>query len=196
MTNICVIPARGGSRRIPRKNIKLFHGKPIIAYSIETAKASGLFAEVCVSTNDEEIAEVASDYGAIVLMRPSYLAEDDIGTQEVMKYAVQQAETIMSKSFDYACCLYATSPLIGHGDIKWASHILTYAPCSYVVAVASNPMRDIGAFYFGSTTAFIRGVPLYNDFTRLFVVPPDRAIDINIPDDWLRAEQMYADLYK
>ena len=59
MTNICVIPARGGSRRIPKKNIKFFHGKPIIAYSIETAKASGLFAEIYVSTDDLEIANIA-----------------------------------------------------------------------------------------------------------------------------------------
>ena len=86
---VAIIPARGGSKRIPRKNIKDFHGKPLIAYSIEAALASGLFEKVLVSTDDDEIAEVARSYGAEVpFIRPKELSDDFTGTGEVVKHAL------------------------------------------------------------------------------------------------------------
>lgn len=110
--NIAVIPARGGSKRIPRKNIKLFHGKPLIAYSIEAAIRSSLFDMVIVSTDDEEIAKVAVEYGATVpFIRPAELSDDYTGTGAVVDHAVEflKAE---GKKIDFVCTIYATAPLL------------------------------------------------------------------------------------
>ena len=96
---IAVIPARGGSKRIPRKNIKEFCGKPMIAWSIETAKASGLFDHIIVSTDDAEIAEVAKQWGAEVpFIRPPELSNDYAGTTEVIVHATQWA---LDEGFDF-----------------------------------------------------------------------------------------------
>lgn len=112
MSNLCIIPARGGSKRIPRKNIKNFLGKPIIAYSIEKALESGLFDEVMVSTDDQEIAEVAIMYGAKVpFMRSRQNADDFATTTDVLFEVITQYEN-NDKKFDYACCIYPTAPLI------------------------------------------------------------------------------------
>lgn len=112
MANICIIPARGGSKRIPRKNIKPFLGKPIIAYSIEAALDSKLFDEVIVSTDDAEIAEVAKEYGAkIPFIRSVKNSDDYSGTGdvclEVLDYYKEQ-----SLCFDSICCLYPTAPFV------------------------------------------------------------------------------------
>lgn len=107
-----IIPARGGSKRIPKKNIKLFLGKPIIAYSIEIALSSGLFDKVIVSTDDAEIANIAIKYGAEVpFLRPSGLAGDFLGIHEVVGHAVKWLED-NGALVDYACCLFATAPLL------------------------------------------------------------------------------------
>lgn len=109
---LCVIPARGGSKRIPRKNIKDFLGKPIIAYSIESALKSGCFDKVIVSTDDDEIAEVARKYGAETpFVRPKALASDHAGTLPVIKQAIEWFET-QGIQVDWVCCLYATAPLV------------------------------------------------------------------------------------
>lgn len=110
--NIAIIPARGGSKRIPRKNIKDFCGKPIIAYSIEVALESGLFDRVIVSTDDEEIAQVARKYGAEVpFMRPKELADDYTGTTAVAEHTIRWFKEI-DIIVDYACLIYATAPLL------------------------------------------------------------------------------------
>jgi len=110
--NLAVIPARGGSKRIPKKNIKDFMGKPIIAYSIEAALNSQLFDEVIVSTDDEAIAEVAKQYGADVpFMRPDELADDFTGTTPVVQQAADWFTQNRQKP-DYICCIYSTSPFI------------------------------------------------------------------------------------
>ena len=109
---LCVIPARGGSKRIPRKNIKNFCGKPIIAYSIQAALNSKLFDEIIVSTDDHEIAKIAESYGAnIPFFRPAKLANDYAGTIPVVKHAI---EWFIEKnnSPNEICCLYATAPFI------------------------------------------------------------------------------------
>lgn len=110
--SIAIIPARGGSKRIPRKNIKDFCGKPIIAYSIEAALRSGLFDRVIVSTDDQEIADVALQWGAeIPFMRPAQLADDFAGTDAVFLHALEQVMD-GGNTYEYACCIYATAPFI------------------------------------------------------------------------------------
>lgn len=112
MANVAIIPARGGSKRIPRKNIKHFLGKPMISYSITAALKSQLFDRVIVSTDDEEIATVAKAYGAEVpFMRPAALADDHTGTGAVIDHALEYLKQA-GESVDYACCIYATAPLL------------------------------------------------------------------------------------
>lgn len=112
MNSVAIIPARGGSKRIPKKNIKPFLGKPIIAYSIEAARESRLFDTIIVSTDSEEIAQVARSYGAQVpFMRPKELADDFTGTNAVVKHGL---ECLMANGQKpkYACCIYATAPFV------------------------------------------------------------------------------------
>lgn len=109
---VCIIPARGGSKRIPRKNIKEFCGKPLISYSIETALHSNLFEKVIVSTDDEEIAKISKEYGADVpFIRPKELADDFTGTLDVLKHAIDFLKS-KGETYDYACTIYATAPLL------------------------------------------------------------------------------------
>ena len=112
MSSVAIITARGGSKRIPHKNIKPFLGKPIIAYSIESALAAGCFDEVMVSTDDTEIAKIAAAYGAKVpFMRSSQNSDDFSTTRDVVKEVLKQYE-LEGKIFDYACCIYPTAPFI------------------------------------------------------------------------------------
>lgn len=112
MKNLCIIPARGGSKRIPRKNIKPFMGKPIMAYSIEAALKSGLFDEVMVSTDDVEFADVAKQYGASVpFLRSEKTANDYATLSDVINEVVQMYKDI-GKEFDNFCCLLSTAPFV------------------------------------------------------------------------------------
>lgn len=125
MGNICIIPARGGSKRIPRKNIKEFLGKPIIAYSIQAALDSGLFDEVMVSTDDLEIADIAKKYGAKVPFMRSAKNSDDFATtfdviEEVINYYKDQ-----SIEFDNLCCLYSCAPFVSPKVLLRAYNQLT-----------------------------------------------------------------------
>lgn len=116
--NLCIIPARGGSKRIPRKNIKDFLGKPIIAYSIEAALSSGLFSEVMVSTDDEEIAEVAKQYGASIPFLRSHKTSDDFATtMDVINEVVQEYKE-NGQEFNAVCCIYATAPFVSITHLK------------------------------------------------------------------------------
>lgn len=117
MKNLCIIPARGGSKRIPRKNIKDFLGMPIIAYSIKAAIESGVFDEVMVSTDDEEIAAIARQYGAKVpFMRSEETSNDYATTDDVLREVVEKYNEL-GRKFDNLCCIYATSPIIKTEDI-------------------------------------------------------------------------------
>jgi N-acylneuraminate cytidylyltransferase len=110
--NIAIIPARGGSKRIPGKNIKLFAGKPLIAYSIDAAKASGLFDKIIISTDSEEVAEVAKAFGEDVpFIRPKELSNDVVGTRPVTNHAIKFCiENFYQPEF--CCCIYATAPFL------------------------------------------------------------------------------------
>lgn len=121
---LCVIPARGGSKRIPRKNIREFCGKPMIAWSIEAAKASGCFDQIIVSTDDAEIARVAQQWcAAVPFIRPVELADDFAGTTPVVAHAVQWYED-RGLEFTAVCCLYATAPFVESADIKKGLELL------------------------------------------------------------------------
>jgi pseudaminic acid cytidylyltransferase len=136
--NICVIPARGGSRRIPKKNIKEFNGKPIIAYSIEAALKSNCFDQVIVSTDHDEISEVATKYGAQVpFVRPNELSNDYVGTIPVVKHAIEWMED-NNNYIEDVCCLYATAPFIQ----------------SKIISKAKKQLKDSNADYCFSVTSF------------------------------------------
>lgn len=134
---IAVIPARGGSKRIPRKNIRPFCGKPIIAYSIEAAQASGLFDEIIVSTDDAEIAEVARQFGATApFVRPKEISDDHTATAAVVKHAVtwfiERGDDIT-----HVCCVYATAPLIEARFLREAYDALTNSDAAFAFSVTS-----------------------------------------------------------
>ncbi len=112
MRNIAIIPARGGSKRIPRKNIKPFMGKPIIAYSIEAALQSGLFDEVMVSTDDQEIATIAKQYGASVPFYRSPETSNDYATMENVIEEVLYCYKEQGENFDDFCCILSTAPFL------------------------------------------------------------------------------------
>jgi pseudaminic acid cytidylyltransferase len=132
---VAVIPARGGSKRIPRKNIKDFCGKPIIAWSIEAAKASGLFDQIVVSTDDIEIARVAERWGAEApFMRPAELAHDFAGTAEVMTHATRWAME-QGRHVDKVCCIHATAPFIQIDDLRRGLRELMSGDWDYAFAV-------------------------------------------------------------
>lgn len=134
---IAVIPARGGSKRIPRKNIRNFCGKPMLAWSIEAALKSGCIDRVIVSTDDPEIASVARAHGADVpFMRPANLADDYAGTTAVVQHAVQW---LISQGVDVSetCCLYATAPFVTAEDLRRGLDLLVQSGASYAFSVTS-----------------------------------------------------------
>jgi pseudaminic acid cytidylyltransferase len=226
---IAIIPARGGSQRIPRKNIKLFNGEPMIAHSIRVALASGVFDRVIVSTDDEEIADVARASGAEVpFMRPANLADAYTGTAAVIQHALQSVAGTLSQPFDYACCIYATAPLLHARFLRQGFEALHAAPeKSYAFSVCSfgfpvqrallidgdgcvNAMypeyrsvrsqdlpvayQDAGQFYWGRSDAWLRGDTVFSELSLPVILPRHLVQDIDSPEDWLRAEYLYAAL--
>jgi len=132
---VVIIPARGGSKRIPRKNIKAFFGKPMIAWSIEAAKKSGIFDRIIVSTDDEEIASIAREWGAEVpFIRPAELSEDLTATIPVISHAIQWLLE-QGEDLDAICCLYATAPFVEATDISKGYAELTTGDWAYTFSV-------------------------------------------------------------
>ncbi len=137
--NIAIIPARGGSKRIPRKNIKLFHGKPMIAYSIDVALKSGCFDKVIVSTDDQEIADVAMAFGAEVpFIRPADLSDDHATTMDVMQHAIQWCDS-QGIDVQYVCCLYATAPFVTDLSLLQGLDTLQHEACEFVFSATTYP---------------------------------------------------------
>lgn len=136
---LAIIPARGGSKRIPRKNIRPFCGKPMIAWSIEAALQSTSFDRVIVSTDDNEIAEIARQHGAdIPFMRPAELSDDHTGTIPVIRHAIEWFK-LQGCSVEQACCLYATAPFVKAEDLRCGLDVLQSNDCDYVFSVTSYP---------------------------------------------------------
>jgi len=136
---VAIIPARGGSKRIPRKNIREFCGKPMIAWSIEAARTADCFDRVIVSTEDSEIAEVAREWGAEVpFHRPEELANDYAGTVAVMQHAVEWLQA-NGEDPETVCCLYATAPFVSASDLSRGEELLQEQGSSYALSVTSFP---------------------------------------------------------
>ena len=180
---LAIIPARGGSRRIPGKNKKYFHGKPIIAYSIMAAQDSGLFDRVVVSTDDKDICDIAEAYGAVCIGRPAELCIDEVGTQEVAKWVLSNYPF-----YEYACVIYPCAPMIDIEALKFGFHALQESEYAYSV---DEKFYDAGQWYWGRVGAFMEKVPL----TEAELVPVPNAIDINTPEDWEKAKKMYSILH-
>lgn len=191
--SIAIIPARGGSRRIRGKNIRMFHQRPIIGYSIETAFASGLFREVWVSTDDAEIANVAEKEGASVLARESALAVDEVGTQEVTRAALLE----LNVTEGLACCIYATAPMMLPEDLRRGLQLLLSSrSLAYAFSVGTGPLCDAGQFYWGHVRSFLDRVPLVDQYSAMVPIDSARVCDINTEDDWRAAERMFAELHQ
>jgi N-acylneuraminate cytidylyltransferase len=224
LSHVAIIPARGASKRIPRKNLKPFDGVPMIAHSIRTALASGLFEQVVVSTDDEEVAAVAREYGAQVpFLRPAALADDFTGTAAVIVHALQQLP-----AFEYACCIYATAPLLQARYLRQGLELLeqhrhrsfAFSVCNFGFPVQRaltvdgqgalsalypefrntrsqdlpEAFQDAGQFYWGRSEAWLRGDVLYSPASLPVILPRHLVQDIDTAEDWQRAEYLYAAL--
>ena len=185
--SVCIIPARGGSQRIPRKNIKVFHGQPIIAYSIHAAQESGVFDRVIVSTDDHDIAEVATHYSADIHWRKADMCRDEIGTQAVMANALVDKECELDR---VSACLYPCAPMVTSEILREAIR-LTYS--GYVVGSYEDRVEDCGALYCGHGYRFVNDWPLVD--TTTIVLPIPGAVDINTPNDWERAEKLWKEMH-
>lgn len=184
---VCVIPARGGSVRVPRKNIRDFRGKPMLERATDVARGSGLFDVVAVSTDDPEIANLAESLDCLVHWRQP--DNGDKGTQDVAADAVL---ALALDDADAVCVLYPCCPLLVRSDLMdsyWAWR--SYRGMAYLVSVQREPLADAGCFYWCKTNALVRRLPLYSVQTMTYALPPQRCIDINTEDDWIRAEQMF-----
>jgi N-acylneuraminate cytidylyltransferase len=224
LNSVAIIPARGGSKRIPRKNLLPFDGVPMIVRSIRTALDSGLFEQVVVSTDDADIAELALAHGAQVpFLRPAELADDFTGTAAVVEHALQQLP-----AFDYACCVYATAPLLQSRFLRQGLELLQQHPqksfafsvCSFGFPVQRaltldgqgaltalypefrntrsqdlpEAFQDAGQFYWGRSEAWLRGEVLYSSASLPVILPRHLVQDIDTLEDWKRAEYLYAAL--
>ena len=221
---ISVIPARAGSKRIPKKNIRSFLGKPIISYSIEAAKATKLFDRIIVSTDSQEIADIALTFGAEApFIRPKELADDFVGTDEVIIHAlnwfIEHGENVR-----YVCCIYATAPFIKPEYIKkgYESLIKEKATSAVSVTTYSYPIyrslildergrlrmqwpeyiktrsqdlpvvyHDAGQFYWADVKKYLVDKSFWSNDTLPIIIPRYLVQDIDIEEDWQRAELMY-----
>ena len=218
MNTVCIIPARGGSKRIPRKNIKLFRGKPLLVWSIEKAIKSKCFTDVLVSTDDEEIANLAISSGANVpFLRPKELSDDFVGTLDVVKFSIKN----FNKKIKYVCCLYATAPMVLTNDLVKSYEEIKILNDDSLIFTATNfdyPIQR--AFVLNSRNKasmikkdflFTRSQDLEKTFhdagqfywgkttnwlkaknmidnNKAYFLPRWRVQDIDEEEDWLRAE--------
>ncbi|MCV3528298.1 pseudaminic acid cytidylyltransferase [Campylobacter lari] len=147
MKNLCIIPARGGSKRIPRKNIVDFLGKPLIAYSIESTLKSEIFDDVIISSDDDEIIEVALKYGAKApFVRKKELSDDYANSTAVIQDAIIMLEK-QDKFYENVCCLYATAPLIDEFILKKAFEQFNQENCKFLFSACEFEYPIQRAFY-------------------------------------------------
>ena len=217
---LCVIPARGGSKRIPRKNVKDFLGKPLIAYSIEAALNSGVFERVIVSTDDAEIADVAVKFGAQVPFVRDAALSDDYATSSD---AVADAARRLGGGYAHVCCLYATAPLItAYGKFKEAECEFLFSATEFDFPIQrairlgedgavsmfypqfaltrsqdlERAYHDAGAFYFGRREAWLDKKPIFAPHSRAFLLPRNLVCDIDTPEDFEFAQKLYRINYR
>ena len=211
MKVVAIIPARGGSKGIPRKNVKLLAGKPLIQYPIEVAKGCKLIDRVIVSTEDKEIAAVAKKAGAEVIYRPAELAEDNVSTLPVLVHAVKELEKNGYKP-DIIVLLYATAPFVRSGYIEEGIKKIIKG-CDSVVSVCEDTrnyklwdgtgkplfkkrvnrqlvkrvFRENGAFYIMAYDTLMKKKSITGRKTKLVFMQPEESIDIDTPLDFMLA---------
>lgn len=218
---LAVIPARGGSKRIPRKNIKLFAGKPMLGYAISVAQESGLFDAIVVSSEDAEILALAAKLGATPFKRSETLADDYTPTVPVIADTISACETATSH-FELVCCIYPAVPFLQVDDLTQALVLLKQRGADYVFPVAAfaPPIQrairlqtdgkvspffpenegartqdlerayfDVGQFYWGKKSAWAAGKSIHA-CGYAWPIPGWRAVDIDTPEDWARAEML------
>ncbi len=221
MSNIAIITARGGSKRIPRKNIKEFMGKPMLGYAIDAAINSGIFDAVMVSTDSEEIADVAKQYGAEVpFMRSEKTASDSATTFDALDEVINEYKKL-GKEYNTLCCIYPCVPFLKSETLKNAfqkmqGHDAVIPVCKYPVPIEwamkiengilipndrdAQNMRsqdiepkyfDVGMFYFCKTNAMYQYNSLTPEDTAAFVIDEKECQDIDTPEDWAMAEMKY-----
>lgn len=183
---LAIIPARGGSQRIERKNIKPFKGKPMMQWAIEAARYADIFDEIVVSTDDEEIRRTALHLECNV-----YWRQQDDGSRGTQDVAAQVLRHDVFASTTEACVIYPCSPMLLPTDLQQAHADLKALDAVYAMSVLTDPLADAGMFYFGLADAFRSGAPLIHQHTVMIPIPPTRGIDINTPEDWSRAEAMF-----
>lgn len=219
--NVAIIPARSGSKRIKNKNVRLFHGKPIIAYSIECAINSKLFDRVVVSTDSIEIASISERYGAEVpFLRPEALSDDYTGTADVIGHAV---ETLNLPDNSIVVCIYATAPFLNYFNIKSAlrkfedlnpKYCFPVTEFEYPIQRAistdneyvkvrepdsissrsqdlSKFYHDAGQFYVGKAKSWRVKDAIISDYSACIIIPRSEAMDIDTEEDWLLAESLF-----
>jgi N-acylneuraminate cytidylyltransferase len=226
---IAVIPARGGSKRIPHKNIRPFHGRPMLAWPIAAATASGLFDRIVVSTDDPEIAEVARACGAETpFLRPAELADDHGGVAPVVRHAIQELGASLGATIDFACLIYPTAPTLRPEFLREGFEVLAARPDkAYALSVTSFPApiqrglritadrtleamhpehrltrsqdlepayHDAAQFCWGRTQAWLSETPIFSEASLPVVLPRWLVQDVDTPEDWRRAELMFAAL--
>jgi len=186
---LCVIPARGGSKRIPGKNLRPFCGKPILLYSVEAAQQSGLFDRIVVSTDSDEIAALAREHGAEVpFVRPPELSDDFTGTNAVVRHAIEWFVE-QGAAPDWVCCIYATAPFLSAERIREGFERLEPSGRAFAFSVTS--FHDAGQFYWGTAEAFLTDQPLFARHSLAIRLPRHLVQDIDTFEDWARAERMF-----
>lgn len=220
MKNLCIIPARGGSKRIPRKNVKPFLGKPMLAYPIEAALRTGLFDEVMVSTDDEEIAEVARQYGAKVPFMRSAETANDYATLADVLHEVLDSYEKTGQIFENMCCILATTPMLQSQDISNGYTKLIESEFSTIVPIvqfsypilrafkmedngaisynwpeyAKSRSQDLPCAYHDSGTFYWHKVNVWKTgkLTRGGIIVSEESVqDIDTEQDWKMAELKY-----
>jgi CMP-N-acetylneuraminic acid synthetase len=178
---LAIIPARGGSKRLPRKNIKLLLGKPMIYYTLDAAFKSKYINRTVVSTEDKEIAEVVIKYGTEVIQRPKNLAEDDSSVYEVINHVLARTEA------DIVVLLQPTSPLRIAKDLDEAISIFLKGDCDAVIGYTKNQIPN-GAVYVSKVNYLKKYKNFYAGRIRHYIMPDERSVDIDTLEQFKHAE--------
>lgn len=218
---ICVIPARGGSKRISQKNLKEIDGLPIIGQTVRRARESNLFSDIFVSTENEEIAQTSMKFGAQLISRPSELADDFTPTLDVISNAVEMLElepTLL------VCCLYPVTPLLNYSRIAQAADVIRQGECDYIFPALplSNQIQrsfecdlegrisefergksmmrtqdlgkkyvDAGQFYLGKAENWLQRKAIFSINSSVVILNPWEVLDVDTPEDWEIMESVY-----